>query len=379
MLPVSVSVSGFPWLAAAAATGFPWRNATGPNGVVDNWPLLRATTNAIFEQKFKLTDGSPTSSDAANDGTECVVCGDKSSGKHYGQFSCEGCKSFFKRSIRRSLSYTCRATKNCAIDVQHRNQCQYCRLKKCIRMGMRKEAVQRGRLPVSLPSFFPPPSPFLRPLNFMPPPPPPPPPIFNQFQKSFESIFEFAAQTIFSTVHWAKTSMASSVHRGDHVALLQNCWTSIFVFALAHSNFNVLACLAGTSDDEEGNGDEHVRALQDKIEKIREFSLDIIEISSLRALLLFNSDIENHEFCEKSKIDEVSCKLKNALEEYCKANKPPMRFSQLEECLGVLRTSRTLPISRIFFARLVGTTPIESIITDLLNMSIPPPAPAMFS
>lgn len=32
-------------------------------------------------------------------GTECVVCGDKSSGKHYGQFSCEGCKSFFKRLL----------------------------------------------------------------------------------------------------------------------------------------------------------------------------------------------------------------------------------------------------------------------------------------
>jgi hypothetical protein len=70
---------------------------------------------------------------------ECIVCGDKSSGKHYGQFTCEGCKSFFKRSVRRNLSYTCRGAKNCPIDVHHRNQCQYCRLKKCIKMGMRKE------------------------------------------------------------------------------------------------------------------------------------------------------------------------------------------------------------------------------------------------
>jgi hypothetical protein len=78
---------------------------------------------------------------------ECVVCNDKSSGKHYGQYTCEGCKSFFKRSVRRNLVYQCRSTKNCAIDQHHRNQCQFCRFKKCIKMGMKKEAVQRGRVP----------------------------------------------------------------------------------------------------------------------------------------------------------------------------------------------------------------------------------------
>ena len=52
-----------------------------------------------------------------------------------------GCKSFFKRSVRRNLAYQCRGSRNCPIDQHHRNQCQHCRLKKCFKMGMRKEGM----------------------------------------------------------------------------------------------------------------------------------------------------------------------------------------------------------------------------------------------
>lgn len=83
-------------------------------------------------------NGSSTP-DSKNQHIECVVCHDKSSGKHYGQYTCEGCKSFFKRSVRRNLTYTCRGNRNCPMDQHHRNQCQYCRFKKCLKMGMRRE------------------------------------------------------------------------------------------------------------------------------------------------------------------------------------------------------------------------------------------------
>ena len=56
------------------------------------------------------------------------VCGDTSSGKHYGILACNGCSGFFKRSVRRRLIYRCQAgTGMCMIDKAHRNQCQACR------------------------------------------------------------------------------------------------------------------------------------------------------------------------------------------------------------------------------------------------------------
>lgn len=70
---------------------------------------------------------------------ECAVCGDKSTGKHYGVSTCEGCKSFFKRTVRNSTTYTCRAQGNCQIDRHTRSRCPACRFLKCIDTGMKKE------------------------------------------------------------------------------------------------------------------------------------------------------------------------------------------------------------------------------------------------
>ncbi|XP_063974731.1 nuclear hormone receptor E75 isoform X3 [Diachasmimorpha longicaudata] len=94
----------------------------------------------------------PTSSipDLEFDGTTvlCRVCGDKASGFHYGVHSCEGCKGFFRRSIQQKIQYRpCTKNQQCSILRINRNRCQYCRLKKCIAVGMSRDAVRFGRVP----------------------------------------------------------------------------------------------------------------------------------------------------------------------------------------------------------------------------------------
>ncbi|XP_067878758.1 nuclear receptor ROR-alpha A-like isoform X2 [Heterodontus francisci] len=76
----------------------------------------------------------------------CKICGDKSSGIHYGVITCEGCKGFFRRSQQNSVTYTCSRQQNCQIDRASRNRCQHCRLNKCLELGMSRDAVKFGRM-----------------------------------------------------------------------------------------------------------------------------------------------------------------------------------------------------------------------------------------
>lgn len=69
----------------------------------------------------------------------CKVCGDKSSGVHYGVITCEGCKGFFRRSQSSVVNYQCPRNKQCVVDRVNRNRCQYCRLQKCLKLGMSRD------------------------------------------------------------------------------------------------------------------------------------------------------------------------------------------------------------------------------------------------
>ncbi|XP_022301760.2 peroxisome proliferator-activated receptor delta-like [Crassostrea virginica] len=78
----------------------------------------------------------------------CRICGDKASGFHYGVHSCEGCKGFFRRTLKKNLHYRpCSEESKCKISTASRNKCQYCRYQRCLNAGMSKDSVRFGRMP----------------------------------------------------------------------------------------------------------------------------------------------------------------------------------------------------------------------------------------
>ncbi|XP_013784132.1 nuclear hormone receptor FTZ-F1 beta-like [Limulus polyphemus] len=75
----------------------------------------------------------------------CPICGDRISGFHYGIFSCESCKGFFKRTVQNKKNYVCLRGASCQIVISTRKKCPACRFDKCLKMGMKLEAIREDR------------------------------------------------------------------------------------------------------------------------------------------------------------------------------------------------------------------------------------------
>ncbi|XP_078605857.1 nuclear hormone receptor FTZ-F1 beta-like [Branchiostoma floridae x Branchiostoma japonicum] len=104
------------------------------------------SSDSVVEDSSSQPGSSSTPADGDSPvGKPCPVCGDKISGFHYGIFSCESCKGFFKRTIQNKKNYKCLAAAKCDVSLKTRKRCPACRFSKCLSKGMKLEAIREDR------------------------------------------------------------------------------------------------------------------------------------------------------------------------------------------------------------------------------------------
>ncbi|XP_078687543.1 nuclear receptor subfamily 6 group A member 1-like isoform X2 [Branchiostoma floridae x Branchiostoma belcheri] len=167
------SMSGLPVTPRSAADSFgskqDSRNSLGLRDSLGSLPLTPHSSNSTFDlsgtplsvsnafsmySQVPVMDGNswnlpvtPDMGEGKPGDKTCLICGDRATGLHYGIVSCEGCKGFFKRSICNKRVYRCSRNKNCVMSRKQRNRCQYCRLLKCLQMGMNRKAIREDGMP----------------------------------------------------------------------------------------------------------------------------------------------------------------------------------------------------------------------------------------
>ncbi|XP_077404652.1 retinoic acid receptor RXR-beta-A isoform X2 [Vanacampus margaritifer] len=348
----------------------------------------------------------------------CSICGDRSSGKHYGVYSCEGCKGFFKRTVRKDLTYTCRDTKDCMVDKRQRNRCQYCRYQKCLAMGMKREAVQEERQrnkeregEVESTSVVNEEMPVEKILEAE----------MAVEQKTelhadgssggsspndpVTNICQAADKQLFTLVEWAKRiPHFSELALDDQVILLRAGWNELLIASFSHRSISVKDGIllatglhvhrssahsagVGAIFDRAHNAEVGAifdRVLTELVSKMRDMQMDKTELGCLRAIILFNPDAKG--LSNPSEVELLRERVYASLETYCKQKYPDqqgssnwqksrdpvtyasaLRFAKLLLRLPALRSIGLKCLEHLFFFKLIGDTPIDTFLMEMLE------------
>ncbi|NWR26248.1 N2F1B protein, partial [Emberiza fucata] len=191
-----------------------------------------------------------------------------------------------------------------------------------------------------------------------------------------DNICELAARLLFSTVEWARNiPFFPELPVSDQVALLRLSWSELFVLNAAQSALPLhmapLLAAAGfhaspMSAERVVAFMDQIRVFQEQVEKLNRLQVDSAEYSCLKAIALFTPDACG--LSDPAHVETLQEKAQVALTEYERAQFPsqPQRFGRLLLRLPALRAVPAALISQLFFMRLVGKTPIETLIRDML-------------
>ncbi|KAG2458587.1 HNF4 factor, partial [Polypterus senegalus] len=264
--------------------------------------------------------------------SHCSICGDKATGKHYGASSCDGCKGFFRRSIRKSHVYSCRFNRQCVIDKDKRNQCRFCRLHKCFRAGMKKEAVQNERDRIS----------------------------------SRRSTYENNSLPSITALAQAETlSQQKSGERTCGNAELL-CNFRFLLVTLFDGSDDGNDCVIHRNCPEIEISRVANRILDELVVPFQDILIDDNEYASLKAIVFFDPDAKS--FSNPNKIKHMRYQVQVSLEDYINDRQYDSRgrFGELLLLLPTLQSITWQMIEQIQFVKLFGMVKIDNLLQEML-------------
>ncbi|KAL8614836.1 hypothetical protein ACOMHN_040023 [Nucella lapillus] len=316
----------------------------------------------------------------------CAICGDRATGKHYGASSCDGCKGFFRRSVRKNHVYACRFSRVCVVDKDKRNQCRYCRLRKCFRAGMKKEAVQneRDRISVRRTSYDQENAQngslsvatllnaellsrqMGSQLNTQ--------DIANKKVASPNDVCESMKHQLLILVEWAKyIPCFCELSLDDQVALLrahagEHLLLGVAKRSLALNDFLLLgndAIITRHSQDQD-IGRIASRILDELVQPLRDVTIDETEFACMKAIVFFDPVARG--LSDVAKIKSFRYQIQVNLEDYISDRQYDTRgrFGEILLMLPSLQSITWQMIEQVQFAKLFGVAHIDNLLQEML-------------
>lgn len=314
----------------------------------------------------------------------CAICGDKATGKHYGASSCDGCKGFFRRSVRKNHVYACRFSRCCIMDKDKRNQCRYCRLKKCFRAGMKKEAVQneRDRISCRRPSYDESSNNsgltlnallnaemYSRQMTHI-----PDGDISSKKVANISDVCESMKQQLLILVDWAKYIPSfCELPLDDQVALLRAHAGEHLLLGLARRSMHLKDTLLLGNDFVIPRQSQEIeisrigcRIMDELTTTLREAHVDDTEFACLKAIVFFDPYAKG--LSDSSRIKALRDQIQTSLEDYINDRQYDSRgrFGEILLLLPALQSITWQMIEQIQFAKLFGMAKIDNLLQEML-------------
>ncbi|XP_014361969.2 hepatocyte nuclear factor 4-gamma isoform X2 [Papilio machaon] len=348
----------------------------------------------ILDSDMQLETSSSEASAASSTtlSQHCAICGDRATGKHYGASSCDGCKGFFRRSVRKNHLYTCRFSRNCVVNKDKRNQCRYCRLRKCFKAGMKKEAVQneRDRINCRRPSYEEPAQAnglsvvsllnaellsrkVIDETNNV-----TDAEINNRNLAKINDVCDSIKQQLLILVEWAKYIPAfTELQLDDQVALLRAHAGEHLLLGCARRSLHLKdVLLLGNNciiakHNIDGRMDIDIsmigmRVMDEIVKPLREIDIDDTEFACLKAIVFFDPNAKG--LSQPQKIKQLRYQVQINLEDYIsdRQYEGRGRFGELLLCLPPLQSITWQMIEQIQFAKLFGVAHVDSLLQEML-------------